>query len=860
MYLRLITVKNREIMFRNFSQLILSLVLILSANESVCQDNKNEISGISRQELNVLPYTINGTKKAEQLTYYLNNRIKKEWLSWKERFEEEDFVDNYQQHAEELKSYLISSIGKFPERTPLNSKVVDVVDKLGYRVEKIIFESRPHHYVTATMFVPDSEKFLPPYPGVLIPCGHYEPAKAHDEYQSMGALCALNGMAALVFDPIDQGERIQLTDTSGKTKLWGTRAHNLNGIKAILLGENIAQYFIWDGIRAIDYLSGRYDINPDLLGITGNSGGATQASYLFFIDERLKVSAPSCYIHNLSAQAENALGDAEQNIFGQVIHGLDHPDYLMARAPAPIKLLTATHDFFKPEAVWETFRFVKRYYTSLGFSEKADIMENNAGHNYNKIQREGAVRWLSRWLLNDDKPITEPDLELITPEDMRCTPTGNVKDIDGAISVHDIFLSHQLKLESDRKKFLKNDLAIIKEKLKELLSVTDLDKLNPLETKQVDVIEEDFYSVEKLIITNSQGLKLPALKFVPKQNISQNHVLFISEYGKYFHLEEIKKLVKQGNVVLAVDLLGTGEVKQEGKDGFRLSRNMNWEDSFKTYLLGESVVGMRVKDIIQCAEYLIHSTNIKNVDMIAYGEVGVPALHAAFLKTELFTQIKLVNTLASWVDVIENKKSFNQLTNVVNGALKYYDLPDLVSLLEGKVEIKDPFDASGVICGKDPVDIKLSEEPKYPGLAGILYGRINFTNPEYPDPLEDLNCEWNNKIQRRGRDWAAKWFGSIISPFDGEVEINVSSNQSVEIELGDLLKENLGYNTEKKSYRIKLVKGKLYPFRISFSQDGVDLSYMKVTWNKVGEKEEVISSEYLRFSPKEKFKMENDWK
>jgi hypothetical protein len=76
------------------------------------------------------------------------------------------------------------------------------------------------------LFVPESERFSPPLPGVLVPCGHYNRAKAWKEYQAMGALLALNGMAALVFDPLGQGERMQLWGKDGKHRADDTRAHD----------------------------------------------------------------------------------------------------------------------------------------------------------------------------------------------------------------------------------------------------------------------------------------------------------------------------------------------------------------------------------------------------------------------------------------------------------------------------------------------------------------------------------------------------------------------------------------------------------------------------------------------------------
>ena len=136
----------------------------------------------------------------------------------------------------------------------------------------------------------------------------------------------------------------------------------------------------------------------------------------------------------------------------------------------------------------------------------------------------------------------------------------------------------------------------------------------------------------------------------------------------------------------------------------------------------------------------------------------------------------------------------------------------------------------------------------------------DFSNPESPDPIDSLNCTWHNKIQKRGRDWAAKWFGYLYSPYDGEVQISIYSNQKVKFELGEIINETLEYEMPQMIFKVNLEKGKFYPLKIEFSQDGVVESHMKITWNKVGEPEKVISSGFLRYSPVQRFRMENDWK
>jgi dienelactone hydrolase len=838
------------------SGLCLATVLILLANIFLFQAHASD--NFSSSSLKILP----DSSTTLSLTDYLQSEIAKTWLQWQKDFETRDPAE-YQDHYKYLKTKFIEQIGGLPERTALNPVITGSIKRTGYRVEKIIFESRPKHFVTAALFLPDSPKYKPPYPGVLIPCGHSENAKAHDEYQSMGALCALNGMAALVFDPIDQGERIQMLDESGNVKLWGTRSHNLSGIQAILLGKNIAQNEIWDGMRSLDYLISRSEVNSQLVGITGNSGGGTQTSYLFMLDERLKVAAPSCYLHNLNSQTKYSMGDAEQNIFGQLKFGLDHPDYIMSRAPAPAMILAATNDFFRIDAVWETFRYLKRYYTTLGYAERINILENNAGHNYNKTQRESAVRWLSRWLLNIDQPITEPDLQLLTDLEMQCTPEGSVTLLDGYRSVHDMHIELYKKLEADRNQFLKNDRNKIKTTIKELLSIDDFISVKPSKIDTTGIINRNAYNINKILITDNRGIKLPALQFVPKdQKSGQEPILFLSQYGKSYHFKELDELARQGKTVLAVDLHGTGETAQNGKDHYRLSQYINWADCNRAYLLGKSIVGMRLEDILTCVNYLssINHPEKNKVELIAIGEVCTPALHAAFLYPDKISKSTLRNSLVSWANVIKNQYSINQLSNTIHGVLKYYDIPDLIKFMRDKIIVEEPYDAVGLPFGKSISEMTFSDEPEFEGLAGILYGRINFSNPDSPDPLLNLDCTWDNAIQKRGRDWASKWSGYLLSPFNGEVEIKIYSNQKVNLKIGNLIEETVGYNLDEKTIQVTLEQNKTYPISIEYSQDGVDKSFMKITWRAANGEEKVISSEYLSHSQAQRFHMENDWK
>ena len=163
-----------------------------------------------------------------------------------------------------MRAFFIEQLGGWPERAPLNARITGTLDADGYRVEKVVFESRPGLHVTATMYLPLS---APPYPAVLVPCGHSREAKAYENYQRLSILLARNGLAALCFDPIGQGERFQTLKPDGKPGIGGTLEHTHVGTSCMLVGINAASYFVWDGIRAIDYLVSRPDVDAGVLGL-----------------------------------------------------------------------------------------------------------------------------------------------------------------------------------------------------------------------------------------------------------------------------------------------------------------------------------------------------------------------------------------------------------------------------------------------------------------------------------------------------------------------------------------------------------------------------------------------------------------
>ena len=629
---------------------------------------------------------------AEMMKWYFLDQVKKACDDRSEAYDSLKTPEDIIAYQRKLHTFFVTQLGGLPERTPLNAQTVAQGERDLFRFEKIIYESRPNHFVTALLYLPKTKA---PWPGIIVPCGHSVNGKASEAYQRACMLLAANGMAVLCYDPIGQGERYAYLTEEGKAEFGSTLEHTLLGIGAILTGTNTAAYRIWDGMRAIDYLQSRDDIIADRIGCTGNSGGGTLTSYLMALDERIVCAAPSCYLTSFD-RLLNTIGaqDAEQNIYGQIAFGMDHADYVHMRAPKPTLMCTATKDFFDITGSWNTFREAKRLFTRLGYAERMDIIEYDAEHGFSQPLREGAARWMSRWLLEQDRVITEPDFTIFSDEEAQCSPQGQVMLMDNALSVLDLNAMRADQLKEKRAAFRKESSdEELRNKVKELIAYTETSPRPEFAT--VEVITVDDVTYETFQIKPEDGVVLPAILATPKE-FSGDYILVLHESGKsaVFDKNGIgANMLKAGNAVLAVDLRGMGETQgSQSPNGWHPYVGSDWKDYFTAYLLGKSYVGMRVTDIHAVTGWLKAYKNTRSVQLVATGNATVPALHAAVLYPDLFAHITLKDGIPSWEKVVKTPRAKCQLINAVHDALSWYDLPDLVALIpEGSVEILNAF-------------------------------------------------------------------------------------------------------------------------------------------------------------------------
>ena len=587
-------------------------------------------------------------------------------------------------------------LGGFPEKSPLHDTVVGVLHADGYRIEKVIFDSRPHHRVTANLYLPDGANAVERIPGIVVSSGHSRTAKTADYNQRFGAMFATHGMAALVFDPIGQGERSQILNSDGGVAHVGTTTeHMLIGVGATLVGKNTATYRVWDGMRAIDYLISRPEIDHERIGYTGCSGGGTLTSYVMALDSRVHCAAPACYLTTFRRLIET-IGpqDAEQNIYSQLADGLDQPDYVFMRAPQPTLISSTTEDFFDIHGSWENFRQSKQIYGRLGYPERVDLVEIEGAHG---VQPEGLAtitHWMKRWLCGVDQPVEPAELTLQDPADLLCTSTGQVlTQFTDELSIVDLNSKIAQELAAARSDVW-NRLSAAKQRER----VREVMKCRAFNAEGAKFLQrarlDSAYGKMSCGILSSESRQIPVAWIQASQPSSQWSVVMDDQGidgGKNLS-SVIEDRLRSGKNVMFLDLAGQGSTTSSKPD----ATLTDWKTFYLAYLLGYSMVGLQTQDLNITRDYLLTKSLLPNgevpadfsIELIASGHSGIVALHAAAVDDHHLSEVKLSDLPPSWDSVVKMHAPAGMLSSTIHGVLESYDWPDLIRLIgEDRVEI-----------------------------------------------------------------------------------------------------------------------------------------------------------------------------
>lgn len=611
----------------------------------------------------------------------------------------------WQARQQAVRRALAEAVGPFPARTPLRTRITGTVQQPGFRVEKVLYESVPGFAVTAAVFVPEGRPGS--HPAIVFCSGHTEDGFRSATYQTMILNLVRKGFLVLAFDPVGQGERLQYLDPeTGQSWIGGaTKEHAYPGAQAFIAGTSIATYMIWDGIRAVDYLLTRPDVDPARIGITGRSGGGTQSALIAAFDERIHAAAPEAYITSFRRLlASDGPQDAEQNLARGLALGLDHADLLAVRAPKPTLVISTTRDFFSIQGARETVAEVQRLYTALGAPDALRHAVDDAGHASTPANREAMYRFFMEVFDVPGDPADEP-VDVLTDADLRVTETGQVQSSLKGRTLHDLIRAeaqarwqmHRAAAGSERDRV---DAAV---RAARRLSGYRAPRGLPAPVF-AGRYQRDGYTVERYFVESDGGYPLPYLLFEPAADGPHPAVLYVHDDGKTAEAEPggaIEALVQDGYVVLAPDLPGLGELGPGDLRGDAYAFDVGqgaYNLWFAGLLVGRSLVGVQAGAVLRLVQVLHQHAGVDPVRItgVARGTMTATLLHAAAFGAGLARTV-LVEPLLSYRSLVEAERYDPALVHgTVPGALPAYDLPDLVaSLAPHPVLVLDPVAADG---------------------------------------------------------------------------------------------------------------------------------------------------------------------
>jgi dienelactone hydrolase len=324
---------------------------------------------------------------------------------------------------------LAAGLWPMPEKTPLNARIHGRVERDDYTIDRVIFESLPGHYVTGSLYLPKTRKGK--IPAILCPHGHWpqgrfmdrgEASQATQKEFETGAETMLSaarspvqarcvqlarmGCAAFIYDMIGYADSIQF-----ESHRHGIQTAGFCGVAADL---NLQTYFglqTWNSIRAVDFLLSLENVDPERIGCTGASGGATQTLALAGIDPRIKAAFP-CVMVSTAMQGGCTCENSHHLRVNQ-----GNVDIAALTAPRPLGL-TAADDWTR-ELETKGLPDLKKLYTLLGAPDHlAAHIAPQFPHNYNLPSRTAMYAFFNRhFQLGLKEPIQERDFVFLSSDE-----------------------------------------------------------------------------------------------------------------------------------------------------------------------------------------------------------------------------------------------------------------------------------------------------------------------------------------------------------------------------------------------------------------------------------------------------------
>lgn len=596
------------------------------------------------------------------------------------------------------------AFGPFPEKTPLNPKVTGIVERDAYRIEKLLFESRPGFLVSANLYVPRGRDL--PLPTVVGTCGHSENGKAAEPYQAFAQGLARQGYVVLIYDPIGQGERLQYPDEDLRSTVGaGVQEHLMAGNQQALVGDFHGTWRAWDGIRALDYLLTREEVDPTRVGVTGNSGGGTLTTWLAGVEDRWAMAAPSCFVTSFLRNLENELpADIEQCPPRALALGLDHADFLAAMAPKPVIVLAKEKDYFDVRGATRAYDDLRRIYRLLGAEENVGFFAGPTGHGYSQENREAMYRWFNGATGISDAT-SEPALTIEDDATLQCTPGGQVAAL-GSKSLPELTRERSRQLRDERAANAAPTRLIHLARMMQAWTARerpDYRILRPFSGRGYPKRHATSYAV-----ATDPGIHVAATRLYDEPHHSRppgdppRAILYVSHHSADAELRAgglAREVIEAepGSAAYICDVRGIGESRPNtcGIDSFLDPYGNDYFYAAHGLMLDDPYPAQRTRDLMRLLDWL-RSIGHREVHLVALGWGTIPGALAAW-RHDLVTQVTLKNAPTSYADIAEADTYDWPLSALVPGILRVADLPDVYDWLEASKGLRqlDPVGPGG---------------------------------------------------------------------------------------------------------------------------------------------------------------------
>jgi len=573
--------------------------------------------------------------------------------------------------------------GGEPERTPLNARKIGSFERDGYRVDKIVYESRPEFHVPANLYVPAHG--APPYPAVLFQLGHSRNGKAYLSYQRCCQGLVRLGYVVLAFDPMGQGERIYYPDSGGVNSRLPSpdHEHTTPGKQMLLYGDTSSRLQVWDAMRSLDYLVSLPMVDPKRIGTTGQSGGGTLSMLLMAVDDRLAAAVVcSGNTENVACANFNPPGstdDAEQDFVGSGPLGFDRWDTMYPFAPKPLLITVSDKDFFgtySPEYItngWEEFQKLQKVYEVLGHADRLEWSDSPLPHELAYDTRLKVYSWFERWLKGREQAIEqEPP---VAPEEDRVLLVAESGNMVRTFGGQTPFVINKTRTVEKAPGDLRTLIGLAEP------MGAPLSTLRRVPSREVDV--------EAVEVQSARQVWVPGWLFLPRgRTVDEPVVLALDPGGRNQQWSEgqlYQSLAVRGYVVCVADVRGIGDMAPEfGRGAPAHAREHESEEDYAWagLILGRPLVGQRVNDILALVAGLGKHPAVsgRRVVLAARGNLTVPALFAAALDQNI-SELYLAGGLVSFRSIVDTENYDHSFANFVPNLLRHTDLPDVAATL-----------------------------------------------------------------------------------------------------------------------------------------------------------------------------------